>query len=223
MKNRITYVILLLFLALSTTSLAQIFGVKAGMNLSNLSVKDEYDSYSDNFKMKPGFHIGPTIEFQINETFTFESGLLLSTKGTKMSDKEKYQDNTYEFSSKANLYYLDIPITAKAVTDVGSSRIFATFGPYIGVGLSGKMKSEYTQNGKTGTDESDINFGPDEEEDDLKRLDYGLIAGAGIEFNAIQVGITYSLGLANISTYTDDGDKVKSRVLGISLAYKFGN
>ena len=43
-----------------------------------------------------------------------------------------------------------------------------------------------------------------------------------MEFNAIQIGITYSLDLANISNYTEEGKEVYNRVLGISVGYKFG-
>lgn len=220
MKNSVKPGILVFLLFLGTESFAQIFGIKAGLNLSNILAKDDDVTYSDDFKMNPGFHIGPTVEFSINELFAFESGLLLSTKGTKISEKETYMDETWSYSSKVNLLYLDIPLTAKANFDIGSLIIYGTFGPYIGMGISGKTKYEYTGNGETETDEEDINFGSDE--DDLKRLDYGITAGAGMEFNAIQIGITYSLGLANISNYADEVNKACNRVLGISVGYKFG-
>jgi len=60
------------------------------------------------------------------------------------------------------------------------------------------------------------------EYDFLKRLDFGLTGGAGIEINFIQIDLSYGLGLANISSYTNDGDKINNRVLGIFLGYKFG-
>ncbi|MDP3359679.1 MAG: porin family protein [Lutibacter sp.] len=199
-----------MLLTLATESFAQQFGIKAGLNLSNMLMKDDDDTYSDDFKMNPGFHIGPTMELPINETVSFETGLLLSTKGYK----ETFDGDT----DKYNLLYLDIPLTAKATIDIGGSKIYGIFGPYIGIGLSGKAK--YEEDGESF--EEDIKFGSDEDEDDLKRLDYGLTIGAGMEFNAIQIGLSYGLGLANISTYTDGGAKISNRVLGISLGYKFG-
>ncbi len=45
-----------------------------------------------------------------------------------------------------------------------------------------------------------------------------LTFGAGIEINAIQIGISYDLGLANISIYNDNGHKVNNRVLKFSVA-----
>lgn len=43
----------------------------------------------------------------------------------------------------------------------------------------------------------DVEWGSDEN-DDFKRLDYGLSAGVGVEFNAVQVGVSYSIGIADI-------------------------
>jgi hypothetical protein len=222
MKNFIKLSILVLLLSFGTDSFAQSFGIKAGLNLSNLLVKDDYDTYSDDFKMNPGFHFGPTIEFPMNEMLSFESGLLLSTKGTKMSEKESFDGYSYEYTSKINLLYLDIPLTAKATFDIGNSKAYGILGPYVGIGLSGKSKSEYTEDGETDTEEEDLSFGSDENEDDLKSLDYGLTAGIGIELNSIQIGVTYNLGLANISIDTEDSYKINNRVLGISVGYKFG-
>jgi opacity protein-like surface antigen len=181
------------------------------------------ETWSDDFKMNPGFHVGPTVEFPISEVFSFETALLISTKGFKISDKETYQDDTYEYKSKCNLLYLDIPLTVKASVNVGEkTSIYGVFGPYLGVGLSGKTVSEDTYNGEKNTEEVDIKWGSDEESDFLNRLDYGVTFGAGVDYNSFQIGLSYGLGLANISAYTDDDVKIKNRVLGISVGYKFG-
>ncbi len=207
MNNLIKLSIVVLLLSIGSDSFAQTFGIKAGLNLSNSRIKDDDDTLSDDFIMNPGFHIGPTVEFPINELFSFESGLLLSTKGFKVSDKGTHMGETYDYKQKMNLLYLDVPLTAKASYDIGGAKIYGTFGPYIGMGLSGKAKYEAAGH----TDEDDINFGSDEDDDDFKRFDYGLTAGAGIDFNAIQIGITYGLGLANISNNTDDGYKINNQ------------
>lgn len=62
---------------------AQNFGVKAGLNLSNMLVKNDYRTYSDDFKMNPGFYVGATAEFPLSDLLSFETGLLLSTKDSK--------------------------------------------------------------------------------------------------------------------------------------------
>ena len=222
MKNLIKICIFALLLTSGTESFAQIFGLRAGLNLSNLLIKDDEDIYSENFKMNPGFHFGPTIEVPFSETFSFESGLLFSTKGAMAKESESYMGSSYEYKEKIHLYYLDIPLTAKVTYEAGGLKVFGTFGPYVGLGLSGKIKSEYTEDGNTETDTDDIKFGSDENEDDLRRPDFGLTIGAGIGIKSFEVGLNYNLGLANLSIVDEGGSKIKNRVLGISLAYKFG-
>jgi outer membrane protein W len=219
MKNFGTLLIFAFMFTLVTQGYTQTFGVKAGLNLSNMHSKDNNDTYDDNAKMNPGFHLGATAEFPLTEMFSFETGLMLSTKGTMESYKDTYSGNTYESKVKLNLFYLDIPLTAKASYDIGGAKIYGAFGPYLGVGLSGKIKSEVT--GETATTE-DVKWGSSSSNDYLKRFDYGMIIGAGAEIKAIQIGLSYGLGLANISSDFSDGMMIKNRVLEISVGYKFG-
>jgi hypothetical protein len=222
MKN-LTNLFVVVIVAMMTTGLfAQNFGVKAGLNLSNVFAKDDDDTYSDDFKLNPGFHAGLTADFPITEMFSFETGLLLSTKGYRISEKETILGETFEIEGKLNLLYVDIPLTGKVSFDIGGPKIYGAFGPYVGLGLSGKAKSKITVGGETEEEEEDINWGSDEQEDDLKRLDYGLMVGAGVEINALQIGVSYGLGLANISANNDNGNKANNRVIGISLGFRFG-
>ena len=221
MKTLIRFFFALFLVTFTTVSIAQTFGVKAGLNISDMLIKDDDSNYSDQLDMNTGFHIGLTSEFAKTDFFSFETGLILSTKGYKTSYTEAFGGEKMEFTGKLSLYYLDIPLTGKATLDVGDARIFGTFGPYVGIGLSGKAKSETTINGVTEKTTRDVDWGSNEE-DDLKRMDFGLTVGAGIGFRAFEIGATYGYGLTNISTYTDNGYKANNRVFGISLGYIFG-
>lgn len=218
MKNIIKPLgVVIIMLIMTAESFGQILGIKAGLNLSNMLIKDDEDTYSDEFKMNPGFHIGATAEFPIKSFFSFETGLILSTKGYKLHEKEV----DYEYSEKANLYYFDIPLNTRVAYKMGFGGIYGTLGPYIGIGVTGKYKYEETYNGETSTESETFEWGSDESAD-LKRFDFGLNFGAGVEIKAIQVGLSYELGLANISPTTDGGTKVQNRVLMVSVGYKFG-
>jgi len=218
MKKTVKIMMLVVFVATSTGSFAQKFGLKGGLNLSNMLVKDDDDTYSDDYEMNPGYHVGVTAEYPISDMLSFETGLLLSTKGFKLSEEEDGD----KAELKLNLLYLDLPLTAKATFDFGVAKFYGLFGPYLGVGLSGKSKFEVTFSGETESDEEDVEWGSDEDEDDLKRLDYGLAMGAGVEINSVRIGLTYNLGFLNISPYSDDGFKMNNRVIGISVGYTFG-
>ncbi|MCK5368781.1 MAG: PorT family protein [Cyclobacteriaceae bacterium] len=218
MKNLTKYSLIVFISLFCLQSSAQTFGIKGGFNLANFLEKDDDETYSNDFKMNPGFHIGATVDIPFGDIFSLESGLLLTTKGTKLEEESV----GYEVKTKVNLYYLDVPITLKASHELGDGiKVFGEVGPYIGFGLSGKVKITTKYQGDEGTEEKDLTWGSDEENDDLKRLDAGLTFGGGVEINAIQIGISYDLGLANIDTYTDNGFTTKNRVLKFSVGYRF--
>ncbi len=204
MKNVTKLFVVVFLITISTSSFAQSLGIKGGLNLTNMILKG--DGWSQSNDMKPGFHIGLTAEFPLNEMFSLEPAVLLSTKGYKYSEPG--------YDESVNALSIDIPLTGKASYDIGSFIIYGAFGPYIGIGLSGKYKTsdspDYTLQWGSSSD------------DDLKRVDFGLVFGAGVEINAIQVGISYDLGLINIYPTTDGGTKINNRVLAISAGYWFG-
>ncbi len=216
MKTMTKFLLTIIIIFFSFQSYAQIFGIKAGLNLSNMSMKDNDDTYSDDFEMNPGFHVGGTMDYPFSDILSLETGLFLDTKGFKWDNKEGDEEGEV----KVNLYYLDIPITLKGSFEVGSGgvKIYGAAGPYIGMGLSGKFKSEYSYQGEKESEEEDVEWGDD---GDFKRLDYGLTFGAGVEFSAFQLGVSYDLGLANISAYSDNGNTIKNNVLKFSVGYRF--
>jgi hypothetical protein len=207
--------ITLLVITMVLPAFAQTFSLRAGLNLSNMLMKDDVETYSEENKMNPGFHLGGLVEFPLSDGFAIETGLLVSTTGFKI----KESDPTFgDAVGKINIYNLNIPITAKAYVNAGSNtKIYFNFGPYIGFGLSGKSK--YTFDGDT--ESTDIEIGSSDT-DDIKAFDFGIQAGTGVEISSFVVGVSYGLGLANISNYTEDGTKINNRVLAISLGYKFG-
>ena len=201
---------------------AQNFGLKGGLNLATMLMKDDDDTYSDDFKMNPGFHAGVTAEFPLAKIISLETSVLLSTKGFNYYETINFTGEPIQIEEKLNLLYLDLPLTVKSTFDIGGARIYGAFGPYIGIGLNGKRKVQVTSNGETITDEADLEWKSDFDGYSLKRLDYGLTMGVGVEVKSFQLGVSYGLGLANISTYNTNGLKLNNRVLGGSIGYIFG-
>jgi len=206
--------IIVVAFTMTTKSFAQVkYGIKAGLNLANMLEKDDDDTYSDDYLMKIGFHLGGTAEIPISEKFSVQPGLLFSTKGFKM--KIDGIDGFYEaMNINVNLNYLEIPINAIYKIELGSSKLCINAGPYLGYALSGIVSVD--------DDSESIDIGSSDD-DDLKALDYGFNIGAGIEINdAITIGLQYGLGLGNLSIDTDNGYKLNNRVIGISVGYMFG-
>ena len=207
-----TYLLMLVLCIFFVSQInAQSFIIKGGFNLSKLYYADEDGTYSDEFDMKPGFHVGGAIEIPLNTNFMFEPGIMLITKGVKMEEDE--------ISTKANLNYIDIPLLLKASSNSkNGASVFGALGPYIGLGLNGKITMEYGGDKET----EDVKFGNDEDNDDLKRLDMGVSIGGGVEFESFLIGVSYDYGLMNISPYKEYDTKNKNRVLKFTLGYRFG-
>lgn len=203
--NRLMIVAILAII--TTNSYSQSIGVKTGLNLSQIFMKDQGGNIRDTPGIKPGFHVGVFAELPVTGVFYFEPELLFSTKGYTLAIVEplKY---------KANLNYIDIPLNAKAIFDIGGAKLYGVFGPYIGIGLSGKVKYENS------TDDYNIKWGS-ESENDFKRFDFGLTFGAGVEIKSFILGASYEIGLANVSANTDIFNQISNRVIGISIGYKF--
>lgn len=217
MKKLMKWIVTVLMVCMAHVIFAQSVTLKGGLNMADMVITEEAEDITEDFKMNPGFHLGILTEFQLGNGFSFEPGLLLMTKGTRAEEEETYQGIVGKYEAKINLYYLDIPLNLKLSADAGSAKIFGTFGPYIGMGLSGKSKFTYSENGDSETEEEDIEWGKN---NDLLRLDWGLGAGAGIEFGKLQLGVSYALGLANIAADSEEDNTAKNRVLSISVGYK---
>jgi hypothetical protein len=198
----------LLISLISTPLFSQTFGIKGGFNFAKMFAIEDGEIYSDEIGLKPGINFGPTVSFPINDMVSFESGLILNSKGYKITDTD--------YINKLNIYYVDVPITAKVNYELDDFNVFGVFGPYLGLALAGKYKENYEGDKYT----ERIKIGP-KKDDDLKPIDAGITLGAGIGIENVEFSLNFSLGLSNV--INSDYVKFKNRVLGLSIAYKFGD
>ncbi len=219
MKHLAKLFIFVCMITLTFSSFAQTFSLKGGLNLATMFRKSQDTTFSKNFKLNPGFHIGLTADFPINEAFSYEVALLLSTRGYQyIEEPGTFGGEPLQARSSTTLYYIELPFSLKTSFKLAGLNVYTTFGPYLGIGLAGKMKDELTISGKTTTSKEDIRWGFDDEAY-IKRIDLGLTAGLGVALNPFQVGLSYSLGLLNTSPYNLNQFRNNNRVLSISVGY----
>ena len=208
--------LVVLALALFVGANAQVkLGAKAGLNLANFSGDIEDNS------MKIGVQVGAIADFAFGDAISLQTGLMFTQKGYK----EDFEILGETFTSKVNLNYLEIPINAVYGLGIGNNTLQFFAGPYVGIGLTGKMKSDID-----GADDMDIQFvsdytDVDEDKSGLKRLDIGFNFGAGYKINNIQIQANYGLGLSNLIPDYDGetpDDKITNGVIQFSVAYFFG-
>ncbi len=86
------------------------FGIKGGLNLSNLSIKQDDVSKPDS---RTSFHIGGLVEIPISGKFSIQPELLFSMQGAQEEESETYMGQTYSSKTTLKLNYINLPIMAK--------------------------------------------------------------------------------------------------------------
>jgi len=180
---------------ITTIAAAQVqFGLKAGLNLANLSVSPNEDGTS--LKMKANLHAGAMAYVPLFGHFGLQPEVIYSGQGTKISAEGT--------SINYNLNYVSVPVLFKYKD---ASGFFAELGPQIGILVAGKAKS--------GDQSADI-------KDQFKSTDISGAVGIGY-LSSLNLGIDarYSLGLTNIIKDAE-GTTAKNGVIQIGVFYMFG-
>jgi len=205
--------------------------IRGGLNLANISTSN--DGSVDNAKTLASFQVGVIADLPVADVFSVQTGLLFTGKGSKTEmylDDNNHDDNYYKL--KTNPLYIELPVNAVFKFPVGDdARLFVGAGPYIAMGVGGKVKGESKILGATSTYEENIKFNDDDpttsgQEDasvsKLRRFDYGINALGGIEAGRLSLGLNYGFGLAKIQSTgdSDENDKNKHRVFSITLGVR---
>lgn len=202
-KNVILTVVALMAFAVGAS--AQGFGVNAGVNFFNQTIKGggiELDT-----KMLTGFHVGVDYEIAVAPDFFFAPGLQFSTKGSKL-EEDFLGLGTEEVKDQLN--YLEVPLNLVYKPLLGNGNLIVNFGPYLGYGIGGKSKSD--------EGDEDIEFGSGD--DEIKPFDMGANIGFGYMLgNGLSFKLNAQLGLINLSNVDDV--TVKNNGFGLSVGYRF--
>jgi hypothetical protein len=198
MKSKIVLIIVLLT-SLSGSVFAQAaFGIKGGLNLTNLSVSDPEASYDS----KAGFHAGIFMRERFSKV-AIQPEILLSTSSTDVRSTVfgDYQDS---------FTYLSIPLMFKFYL-VSGLNIQA--GPQFSFLLDGERKGESQFFGRSSTDIKDY----------YKSSDVSVSAGAGFDLPfGLSIDARYNIGVKDINDVSS-GEEAKSRIFQLSLSWNFLN
>ncbi|MDF1547736.1 MAG: porin family protein [Bacteroidales bacterium] len=219
-------------IALNIQTQAQVkLGVKAGLNINNISQNFKESDLEYKNKMSLGYNIGVTVDFGLIDALCLQSGLMLTSKGFSYDLEEEWGVGT-EGYDRVIYNYLEVPVNfAYKINDF---QIYA--GPYLAIGIGGKNKWNVTYDGASYADEYKYKpvFGEvgegylDADDDAYSALDYGINFGAGYQIGPMLINAGYSLGLGNLTPaykgYVSDRKdfKVSNRVISLSVSYFFG-
>lgn len=209
---------IILTLSFIGTGFSQTFGIKAGFNLSSISIKDEGgDLYSGENEYGFGFHLGGIYEVSLSNVLKLETGLILSNRNFKRNTNIA----NMHFVTTYTPYYLQIPANLKFQFKLGKANMFLLAGPYMAIGIAGSRRFQFDNSGEPFDMSEPIEWGEDGGE--LNKIDFGLNTGLGFIFNAYQLSFYYELGLSTLfySLYTEY--ELSNKLFGVSLAYHFQN
>jgi hypothetical protein len=159
------------------------FGIKGGLNFSNMYIDDVGDE-----KMKLGWHAGFFGKFPLTRGVSLQPELLYSSKGTKLNyTAPLIGAGEYRF----NLNYVELPVLLSF--NIGEN-FHINVGPYAAY----LAHADVTEIENDGTVDELLEL----DEEDFKRWDFGAAAGIGFDVNKFTIGARYTLGLTEINDAT---------------------
>jgi hypothetical protein len=186
------------------------FGIRGGVNFQTINGKDAGNNNLEN-DLLTGFHGGVSVEIPLGSGLYVQPGVLYAVKGAKLQNSE----------AKVKLGYMEVPVHLIYKPVLGTGNMILGFGPYIGLGLGGKLKD--------GGSETDVEFSNKEVSNlnytQFRKTDGGANFLAGYEFaNKLSFQLNAQLGLTNINPELDNGSTDNNRWRntgwGLSLGYR---
>ena len=157
-------------------------GLMGGFTSSSTSIKNA-DSKSVSL-----YHIGVTAEIPLLGGFAIQPGLLYQVKGMSADkfNSSSISESLGSFETKVG--YLEVPVQVQWGLDLLAFRPYVFAEPFVGFRVGQNTKGEVA--GKL--------------KDDLKKVEYGLGLGAGVDVWRFQLSVKYFWNFGKI--YDKDGN-----------------
>ena len=171
------FAVVLMAVAFAMPSKAQFsWGIQAGLNMSNVSVKDAADNVGGAIESRTGFFVGPTVKFSLPIVgLGFDASALYDQREGKAGDE------TVKAQS------IQIPINVRYGVGLGSiAEVFAFAGPQFGFKLSGDKNygvADWTL--KSSTFSANIGIGATVLSKLQAKLNYNIALGTTGEFESV--------------------------------------
>ena len=181
-------------IALSCTAFAQdlTYGVRAGLNVANISGDDA----PDDTDARMGAAVGGFVNYALTEKISIQPELQYSMQGATLK--------AGDLESDLNLDYLNVPVLVGYNLMEGLNVLT---GPQLGLLLS----AEADLDGET----SDV-------KDDYKSTDVAWAIGGSYDLNNLNFNLRYNMGLTSIGEEVDgESADVKNGVIQFAVGYRF--
>jgi hypothetical protein len=208
-------IIAFLFTSLCFNSFGQKIGVKLGANRFKLNMDRDDATAFDHKTNQVNLHIGLTLEFALGNRFSIQPGILFSKKKVRYENKIT---PTQLYRSDYSPTFIDIPISLKYFLMPEKNRFYVFGGPFVALGVSGDLKIK-NQIPPAQTLERYEIWGDDG--DRLKKFDYGITVGTGIDINNFEMEFFYNYGIPDLANNMDSLASARTQSFGFSFSLKF--
>lgn len=219
-------IFLFLLLCLGGQLSAQLsLGIRTGIRVATMdgfeeSLIEQNQGFDTEVKNIVGTEVGLVVNYQFSPIFSIQGEINYVEKGAKAEQSGTLDIlfNRIEIESQFNFDYIEFAPLAKLTfggKDVGG---FVQVGPSFGYALDGKGQAELRFQGDVQRVSNQIDF----EEDNVSRIDWGAVMGAGAIFNFDTFGIfldgRYNIGFTGVFVEEVDmgDDEIKIRNRGVS-------
>jgi len=186
------------------------FGFAAGAAFANYKAKADGISFSA--EVKTGITAGILIDIPVDKNFSFQPALNFVQKGTKY----EFSDFGITEESKMTVNLVEVPLNVLFNYPITGGTLFVGAGPSVAFALSGKEKYD----DGTQTDENEISFGNDPDNDDMKGLDLGINLLGGFRLtNGLFVSTGFNAGLNNLLPGGSDEGTLKSNYFSVKIGF----
>lgn len=206
-----------IIMAASVSAYAQdyeknIFGVRAGLNITNASMKS--GALSLDTKARAGLYVGGVYQRLLTKSIPLylETGLNVSQYGTSIDLGSMFGGMTGEAlpKVKCGLWYLQVPVMINYKFFVSNFTLYPSLGLVYSLGLGGKAKMENESIDMLG--EGGL----------FKRSDFGMRIALNGEWKRFYAGLQYGFGFLNLAQSDAEYETIKNNcTFTISVGYNF--
>ncbi|MGN1216065.1 MAG: porin family protein [Candidatus Cryptobacteroides sp.] len=182
------------------------FGLMGGVTSSSSSLKN-FDT-----KTVSQYHLGITAQLPVGMGFCIQPSLLYQVKGMSLDQVGSSTASEVVTSIEGKVGYLELPVQIQWGPDLLLFRPYIFAEPFLGYRVHSDFSDSFTRGGLN---------------DELKKLEYGLGVGAGIDIWRLQVSAKWFWNFGKIyrSDTSSTVDTIKSmdnfHGLAVSVAFFF--
>lgn len=208
-----TYIILILLANMLTVKAQDVkFGLKGGVNFSNISISGGNSVTNPDTTTRTSFHLGGLVEVKLADKFALQPEIQYSSVGYKFALTGIEQGISYRGDVVDKIDYLSIPVLVKYFAAEGFS---IEFGPQIAFLMSHKADIQVNVAGTSNSETTDL-------KKYSENTEFGLNFGASYKLkNNLFFSGRYNLGLSDMQSESSDGEKILNRCFQLSIGYFF--